>query len=292
MVGSGGILTFLPILLLVKLIGDFPGYLHAMTGGAGQYAGIGTWSSANVLLQVLLHGPIPAPLFLFFGIALVSPYRWLAFSSLLISVLVIFSPRREYEHYLLSFFPAIALMIAIGVDQLMQRQKNLGWAGLGLVLLLVLPTSIKMLWVTSKDTATWEWEQIAAKIDRVTPPDARLMVVGRITAAEAIMYMSQRSPSSEYWITWELDPPVSSLLPQPIEQIKADYLDFPPDVIAIEDDYFHIDSSGFQLIEPAGTHQHFAVLIAATLLQRPGEYVLQSPGQDKRYFIFTRTGTH
>ena len=177
--GVSCLATFAVLLLALFNVNDLRGYLHFMFGHPVAYAGGGhSFNLIQSMLRLLTFSP--SALLVVFGLLALSPRRWRLFAAIALIVAIVQCnlPGRNIFHYWTGTFSYGALLIGLGLVRSSSR-SGLEWIYVGIVIAVMLPQAIWFVWQISQSPSECVFDQIAADVDRLAPPDATLTVFGR-----------------------------------------------------------------------------------------------------------------
>jgi len=240
----GALVAFCFILIVVALSGDVRTYLYVTFVYPSRYVNWVEWPSDPrvALLRMYFTLPIAVLSVLLFGLVLTSRYRWLAIGGLLAALAMALVPKRPYPHYYLNFFPFLALWTGIVFEQIRASAfgRRAGWVGIFVILAAVVPRASNILEEAVSNPASDRIEKIAKAIDTKAPPGATLTVWGPGGSATSLTFASTLSQANRSGWTDLLPYPICNLMLRPVEQVLQEYMDRPPDVLAVHRDAFNV----------------------------------------------------
>jgi len=228
---------------MVLWIGDLHGYFYTVFQYPFGYAGAGGEKQFIDLWLRYGFAQTPLPLFVFLSAALAlhGRYRWLVAGSLLVGIAHCLLPKREFPHYWCNLFPFVALYMGIALQRNFIRASSVRWTIVGAVFFMGMFGAAASLY-QAQQSATYDvLETVAETADRTAPPGSTLMVYGS-APIEAVMFLSSLPAANTYWWTRFFEEPYPPLLPKTQDAIFQEYLEHPPGVIVIDQQYLETAS--------------------------------------------------
>jgi hypothetical protein len=232
----GGVVGLGIVVAWVWVVGDIPAYLRRFYVNPAAYAGIGTWSDSwHLIFGVFTtaHGLIGSAAAI---LVLGNVKRWFPNGPLVISAIVsgmlsVAIPHREYPHYWMGFIPNLALILGCALYPLHVKMRSIGLIASVAIISLTFPGIMAWYnWTTTQDG--WNsMKRVAETADQLAPKNSTLLVWAPVLS-ESVVFASKQPPANRIWILWMLDPPISRLLPVPVDEIYDQYLTDPPTEIA------------------------------------------------------------
>ncbi|MBI2823983.1 MAG: hypothetical protein HYX69_04740 [Planctomycetia bacterium] len=231
---AGALVGWLLILGLVLRFCDWREYFWTVFVYPRAYAAIGSMRDVIDLAIMLWRGSLPFVIVFFAGVAAASrQYRWLVVSALVVGLASCVLPMRAYIHYWGNCFPYVALLIGLGLERLERDNRPLAWVSMAALAIAFIPTAGVRVQLAYKEPSNWKLERVAAAVDRAAPAGANLMVCGPM-CCESIQFASRLPAANKFsWVS-QFQPLWRDILPESLDNIFADYVAHPPDVIAIE----------------------------------------------------------
>jgi hypothetical protein len=226
------------ILLWLRGVGDLAGYYHVVFEYPRLYIHQGSYSGLLDLLNQFLQTPLPLLLFFSAAIALLGQFRLPVIFSLLVAAYIILMPLRGFGHYLLILFPFIAIYISLAMESQLISGRTIGWAAASALLLLgTIGVADRARQVLNMQTYPM-LVRINDLMQKSVPPGSTLLVCGQADSA-GLVYISQLPAANTFNFVLQFNQPWVDILPKPINQIFDDYLNHPPDIIFVSDDYLN-----------------------------------------------------
>jgi hypothetical protein len=226
------------IILWLWRVGDISGYLYTVFEYPRLYARLGSPVEWLRLLDAFLATQLPLLLLLPVGIILLGDLRWPVIVSLAIAIVMVVLPVRSSGHYLASWFPFIAIYIALAMENSIIARGGVRWVSLVSIILLGVTGAAEQLRDVADRPMYDPLVSVSEMIEKAVPPNATLLVCGGMES-EGLVYVSSLNAANTYSFMFQINPPQSDILPKSVDQIFSEYLEHPPDVIFISDDYYN-----------------------------------------------------
>jgi hypothetical protein len=226
------------ILLWVWRVGDLAGYYHVVFEYPRLYIHQGSYSGLLDLVNIFLQSPLPLLLFFSAGIAMLGDFRRPVIFSLLVVTYIVAMPLRGFGHYLLIIFPFIAIYISLSMESPAISMPSARWAGTWAILLL------GAIGIVDRVRSVLNMQTYSALVtindfmEKSVPPHSKLLVCGQADSA-GLVYISRLPAANMFNFALQFNEPWVSILPTPIDRIFDGYLNDPPDVIFVSDDYLN-----------------------------------------------------
>ena len=231
-VALGGGLCWSVILAIIFRIGDLPMYFWTVFVYPTSYAATGNVADFVQLWSHLWTSPLPMFIAVFGGLALYRrDDRWMVASLIAVGLFAASFPRRPHAHYWVCSFPYVALLIGIGIQRMSELSSRLGWTLAAAVAAVLLPAPVLQVYITRTFYNRHDdFVALAEEVDRLAPENGTLFTCGT-GQFEAIQFASRLMPANTFQWTLQMNEPYVRLLPRSLEEIFADYVAHPPDMI-------------------------------------------------------------
>lgn len=147
------------------------------------------------------------------------------------------SPLKPYAHYWANLIPVLGLMLTAALSsRAVMTAAARRWAAVGVSAFVVI-AALSHVGIGRRHDPRALADAVAAEIHRAAVPGDTLMVLGPSYEATYLHFATRTPPAHTYFWCVQLDPYWNEILPQPIEQINAEYLAAPPRLVAIHRGY-------------------------------------------------------
>lgn len=232
---ASALITWGLILALVFATGDVPLYFWTVFVYPRLYANlVGAFQGQAGMSWILTNSPLVWIVFVFGALAVIDrPRRAFVLVTLVVGCVAALAPGRYFAHYWANTFPFAALIVGLGTECLVGKSawKSRALAA-GLVLVLLRGMFEYFASEDFENRTLAAYENVAAAADQIGPQNGKLMVMGTMPC-EAIQFASRLRPANTYQWMFQLLDPNHRILPMPLEEIRRQYLESPPDVVAI-----------------------------------------------------------
>jgi hypothetical protein len=225
------------ILLWIWRIGDLHGYFYTVFEYPRLYAQNGSVDDLFDLVDNVLQSHLPLVLFLSAGIALLGEYRRPVIASLIVVTVMTILPMRSSGHYWVSWFPFVAIYIALALESPAISWMGARWAGTWAIILISAIGGIDHLRAVAQTPTYAALLRLDELTERLAPPNATLLICGPMQA-EPLVYISRLPAANTYSFVFQLLAPQGNILPKPANQIIDDYLQNPPGIMLVTGDYY------------------------------------------------------
>jgi hypothetical protein len=236
LIGAVAAVCWGAILLWMLRAGDLHGYLYTVFEYPRLYARNGSLHEWVDLVDNCLQTHLPLTIFLSAAISMLGEYRKPVIISLAVVVMMTLLPMRASAHYWVSWFPFVAIYIALSIESPAIAWEGARWAGAWAIILLGAFGGIDHLRNVAQRPTYFPLLILEHLTESVAPPDSTLLVVGPNQTA-ALVYISHLPAANTYSFMFQLVSPEGDILPKPLDLIFDDYLKNPPGIIFITDDY-------------------------------------------------------
>ncbi len=278
---AGSLLGFALIAGLMLWMGDLRGYLWTTFAYPQSYASVGGEGVVVALLDLFWSGPMSPILGVFACLAATRKNRAFVLCLLVVGIVDCLLPRRHYGHYWVNSFPYVAVIIGLGIERIAKADFPAAWALPAGLAFALLPAVGFRTHADYQHPEYYRFLEIAETADKVAPPGATLLVDGPMRS-ESIQFASSLPAANRHWLMFQLQSPVIELLPQPWNEILAEYRAHPPGVIVAEERYL-----GFAMADPPPPDMpEYLLLLRALMRENPYRQVAAKHG----YVIAVREG--
>jgi hypothetical protein len=243
-------------LALVAAIGDLRGYFFTAFLYPLLYSDRGSAQDVLHLAQVLFQGPLLPIVAWLIGLIVGTRHRRAGVLLVLVGLIFCMLPRREYGHYWVNFFPFVALLMGIALQEAEPALRRFRRVFVGMLVVLLWFYTLSWLNTSWISPSYLRYERVAQAADRLAPPGATLLVCGTFRS-ESIQFASHLPAANMFFAPFEFDPPRCDSLPRSFEEIRDDYLAHPPSVMVVEGLYLQMAKTA---ADPATLPNHLKLI--------------------------------
>ena len=244
LVASGIVGGWLVVLAVVMATSDLPAYidtvfLYPRRYAASAPAGVGLFNIVWLIVQLVLQ-PLGLILLALLGLNLFErgADNWKIRSFLLLAALVGVAqcvlPMKPYGHYWANVVPLMALLAFAYLDSAQgeprRMRSRICLAFCAVFGLLAVSTCISV----AASRSLVRLDKIVAELDGISGRDDSLYVMSAWDKSAYLCFASRAQPAHRFFWCMQLDPYWCQALPQPVDEVLAEYTADPPTVIVAE----------------------------------------------------------
>jgi hypothetical protein len=248
--GVGGLIGWALVVVLILAVGDFSGYVNTVFIRPLSYQGH-YWNAVESFMSFRVNG---VALLLFVTtviLVLRSGLRWFFAALALVTVAVVLSPMKSFEHYWAQSIPSLSLMLPMAIKAVTTaREPERPTFIAAIVAFMGLNGLLTCFYLGFVNTSLYWYhlrleslDQVVAQLDELADEDDRLLAVGHMSVY--FHFQTELEPASMYFWHGFMAEYGLELIPADGDEVLDGLRREPPDVIVIsEREFWRIQGGG------------------------------------------------
>lgn len=254
---SAGLASWGLLLACIVPFTDMAGYWHITFRYPFLFAQQDMGQTRWQLLKLILFTPLSAFILVFLALAVRGRYRILAIVATTVGLTASLASPRTHTHYWVQMLPVVALLIMLAFeenyffDNLGQTVRISIITCLSLLVTLTIGVASNNLALAVQEPNGLRLRAIADSVNNLSLPDDTIFVSTRLLMpSDYIQFAVNVPPAHRYNCCWQFRHPRATLLPTSLDLIFSEYLESPPSLMLISQEYLDIiNKSSRQLFE-------------------------------------------